>query len=180
MEIGKRIKQLRKEKKLTVRKLANLSGISPSLVSQIENSKSEASITTLRKIANALDLPVFYLLLEEINKHSRLVRKIDRRKVIFQNTGLEWEIIHSDTAKKMGVMNGTLNPSGATSEELMAHVGEECIIVFEGEMDVEITNHCFKLMPSDSLYFDSSAPHRLVNNSKRTCKFLSIITPPRF
>lgn len=180
MDIGVRIKHLREDKGLSLRKLANLSEISPSLMSQIENGKSDPSLTTLRKIAQALDLPVFQLLLEEINKHSRLVRIIDRRKVVFPKIGLEWEIIHSDGAKKMGVMNGTLEPGGSTSEEAMAHVGEECVIITEGEMDVQINGQLYKLKTSDSLYFDSSVPHRLVNNSKHSCHFLSIITPPRF
>lgn len=65
----------------------------------------------------------------------------------------------------MGVMNGKLLPGGVTSEEPMAHVGEECVIITEGEMDVEINAHLFKLKASDSLYFDNSTLDRLVNNS---------------
>lgn len=64
----------------------------------------------------------------------------------------------------MGVMNGKLLQGGVTSEEPMAHVGEECVIITEGEMDVEINAHLFKLKASDSLYFDNSTLHRLVNN----------------
>ncbi|MDP8263118.1 MAG: response regulator [Candidatus Ancaeobacter aquaticus] len=57
-EIGKNIKSFRTEKRISVKELANKTGCAPSLISQIENAKSAASILTLYKIARALNVTV--------------------------------------------------------------------------------------------------------------------------
>jgi uncharacterized cupin superfamily protein len=100
--------------------------------------------------------------------------------VIFPGGGLEYEIIHSELTKKMGIMIGTLQPGGMTSEEPLAHGGEECLVILKGGLRVEFQQSQRELKEGDSLYFDSSAPHRLVNHHKRTCRFYLIITPPKF
>ena len=80
----------------------------------------------------------------------------------------------------MGIMIGTLQPGGMTSEEPLAHDGEECLVILKGALRVEFQQSQRELKEGDSLYFDSSAPHRLVNPHKKTCQFYLIITPPKF
>ena len=180
MDVAERIRTLRKRKDLSLRKVADACGISASLLSQIETGRVDPSLNTLRKIAQALDVPLFQLVLEEQGKASGLVRKRQRRMVVFPMSGLQYEIIHSDLQKKMGIHIGTLAPGGMTSEELLAHPGEECLIVLAGRMKVEMRGEAIELGPKDSLYFDSSIPHRLCNERKTNCIFYLIITPPKF
>ena len=180
MEIGQRIREIRENKELSTRKLASMSGISASLVSQIETGKVEPSVSSLRKIALALDVPLFYLVLENPSRATKLVRIEDRSRVDFPDAGLEYEIIHSDFQKKMGIMIGTLKPGGATSVDLLAHSGEECLIILDGSLKIEVGREILELMTDDSLYFDSSVPHRLFNDSDIPCRFYLIITPPKF
>jgi two-component system OmpR family response regulator len=59
--IGSKVRALRKERMLTLKQLANKTGLSVSLISQIELGKSAASISTLRKLAAALGIPMAYL-----------------------------------------------------------------------------------------------------------------------
>lgn len=180
MNVGARIRILREEKSLSLRKVAGISGISPSLLSQIETNRVDPSLSTLRKIAKALDVHVFRFLLEGLLDPTGLVKKKERRIVAFPQGGLQYEIIHSDPKKKMGIHIGTLKPGGMTSEEPLAHQGEECIIVTAGIMNVEIVDTITVLETGDSLYFDSSIPHRLYNEQKKDCVFYLIITPPKF
>jgi transcriptional regulator with XRE-family HTH domain len=180
MGIPDRIREQRETKGWSLRRLAKLSTISPSLVSQIETGKVEPSLSTLRKIALALDVPLFYFVLEDPSQISRIVKKDQRRTVTFPESGLSYEIIHSDTQKKMGVQIGTLDKGGVTSDEPMAHQGEECIVMLEGRMTVEVGEDNIILESGDSLYFDSSIPHRLINKNDHHCKFYLTITPPKF
>jgi transcriptional regulator with XRE-family HTH domain len=180
MDVGSRIRLLRGEKGLSLRKVATLSGMSPSLLSQIETGKVNPSLSTLRKIAQALDVPVFYLVLDASYQTSGVVKKAQRRLVVFPKGGLQYEIIHSNLQKKMGIHIGTLKPGGMTSEEQLSHQGEECVIILDGQMNVEIRETATLLEAEDSIYFDSSIPHRLCNNGDKDCLFYLIITPPKF
>lgn len=180
MTLGHRIRKFREEKGLTLRKLAIIADISSSLMSQIENNKVDPSLSTLRKIAQALDIPVFYLVMEESSNHSMLVKKNKRKRVVFPKGDLRYEILHSDYQKKMGVMIGTLSRGGFTSEVRLSHDGEECLVIIDGILKVELPHETLQMEKGDSLYFDSSIPHRLYNDQKKDCQFYLIITPPKF
>ncbi|MBW1713912.1 MAG: cupin domain-containing protein, partial [Deltaproteobacteria bacterium] len=82
--------------------------------------------------------------------------------------------------KRMGIHIGTLQKGGATSDIPLAHDGEECLIILDGWMKVEVGEETLELEPGDSLYFESSIPHRLSNERDQECKFYLIITPPKF
>jgi transcriptional regulator with XRE-family HTH domain len=180
VELHTRIKNVRTLNKLSLRGLADKCGVSPSMVSQIENGKVDPSLSTLRKIAIALDVPLFYLVLEGGETTGSLVKKNERRHIYFKESGLAYEIIHSEQTKKIGVMIGTLEPGGATSENPLAHKGEECVIVLDGTLQVETLLESFDLEQGDSYYFDSSIPHRLLNPGTTPCHFNLTITPPKF
>jgi transcriptional regulator with XRE-family HTH domain len=180
MDVGSRIRMLRGGKGLSLRKAATISGMSPSLLSQIETGKVNPSLSTLRKIAQAIDVPVFYLVLDGSYQTSGVIKKAQRRLVVFPKGGLQYEIIHSNLQKQMGIHIGTLKPGGMTSEEPLSHQGEECIIILDGKMHVEIRETTTILEAEDSFYFDSSIPHRLYNKGDRDCLFYLIITPPKF
>jgi transcriptional regulator with XRE-family HTH domain len=177
---GKRIKEYREQIKLSLRKLAGMSEISPSMLSQIESGKVDPSLSTLRKIAIALDVPLFYLVLDNSTPTHKKIKLSESRLVVFPNDGLEYKIIHSDQQKKMGIHIGTLKKGGATSHDLLAHEGEECLIILAGSMEVVFENETIKLEKGESLYFDSSIPHRLQNRLDEDCQFYLIITPPKF
>ena len=165
---------------MSLRKVAEQAKVSASLISQIETGRVDPSLSTLRKIALTLDVPLFFLVMEEPWEGTRLVKKKERRQVLFPNSGLDYEIIHSDLQKKMGVHVGTLKKGGETSDELLVHEGEECLVILEGWMKVQIGEEVIRLEAGDSLYFDSSIPHRLSNEDDQDCKFYLIITPPKF
>lgn len=180
VNVGWTIRELRKSKSLSLKQLAEGAGVSASLVSQIENNRVDPSLSTLRKIALTMGVPVFALISESSPEDASLVPKEKRRRVSFPRGGPEYEIIHSELTKKMGIMIGTLQPGGMTSEEPLAHDGEECLVILKGGLRVEFQQSQRELKKGDSLYFDSSAPHRLVNHHKRACRFYLIITPPKF
>jgi transcriptional regulator with XRE-family HTH domain len=180
MNVGERIRQTREGKTWSLRQLAKLSRISPSLLSQIETGKVDPSLSTLRRIAQALDTPLFYFVLENPSNGSRLVKAPQRRTIVFPKSGLSYEILHSDSQTKMGIHIGTLGKGGFTSDEPMAHEGEECLVIIEGHMSVQLGEEKLFLEAGDSLYFDSGIPHRLVNEKDQECRFYLIITPPKF
>jgi transcriptional regulator with XRE-family HTH domain len=180
INVGLKIRVVRKSKGFSLKQVAEGAGVSQSLISQIENDRVDPSLSTLRKIALTMGVPVFALIAESSPEGASLVPKEKRRRVNFPRGGLEYEVIHSELTKKMGIMIGTLQPGGMTSEEPLAHDGEECLVILKGALRVELQKSRRDLKAGDSLYFDSSAPHRLVNSHKKKCQFYLIITPPKF
>lgn len=178
--LGRRIRELRLSRNFSLKQLAAGAGVSASLVSQIENDRVDPSLSTLRKIALTMGVPVFALIAERAPDEASFVPRSKRRRVSFPQGGPEYEIIHSDFAKKMAVMIGTLPPGGMTSEEPLPHDGEECLVILKGCVRVEFQAGERELKEGDSLYFDSSAPHRLVNPGRAACRYYLIITPPKF
>ncbi|EMS78504.1 MULTISPECIES: cupin domain-containing protein [Desulfotignum] len=177
---GKRIKQYREKKGWSLRKLAGKAGISPSMLSQIESAKVDPSLSTLRKIAICLEVPLFFLVLDYSAPAHKKVKVNESRLAVFPNDGLIYQIIHSDQEKKMGIHIGVLEKGGATSADLLPHDGEECLIVLEGSMQVVYENETIDLAAGESLYFDSSVPHKLQNIQDEPCRFYLIISPPKF
>ena len=76
--LGETIRRIRAEKGLNLRELAEITKLTPSFLSQVERDLAEPSITSLRKIADALGVPIFYFLMEN-GKPSPVVRKMSGR-----------------------------------------------------------------------------------------------------
>jgi transcriptional regulator with XRE-family HTH domain len=180
LNTGKSIQSLREQRKITLRALARESDISPGYLSQIENGKVDPSLSVLTRLALALKVPLYSLLLNEETAAHTLVRYNERNKVIFGNEGIETEIIHMDYAKRFDLTIISLRPNCASSEAPVIHEGDECILVSIGKLKVEFVNESLDLDVGDSLYFDSTIPHRLVNVGKDICKFIHSHSPPGF
>ena len=112
MSVGERIREIREQKNITVRGLAGFPRFPPAWSARSRRARSTRPLSTLRKIALALDVALFNLVLADNSEPTRIVRKEDRRTVIFPKAGLDYEIIHSDSNNKMAFMIGNLAPGG--------------------------------------------------------------------
>jgi len=177
--LGEKIRRKRCEKNLSLKDLAEKIGLTASFLSQVERELAEPSITSLRKIAEALDVPIFYFLLDNEN-HSPVVRKNERKVLRFPSTHLTYELLSPDLNRQMEVLIAKLDPGAAGGEERSTHPGEECILVLEGKMEIMIGEDTYYLEEGDSIYYFSSIPHSLKNCGDSQLVFLSAITPPRF
>ena len=80
VDISRNITEYRKSKNLTIKELANLTGVTPSLLSQIEKGTSNPSINTLKQISKALDIPLFNFFINDNPTENLVVRKDSRKK----------------------------------------------------------------------------------------------------
>ncbi|HHU32397.1 MAG TPA: cupin domain-containing protein [Clostridia bacterium] len=177
--LGEKIRKKRIEKNLSLKDLAERIGLTASFLSQVERELAEPSITSLRKIAEALDVPIFYFLLDNDN-HSPVVRKNNRKVLHFPSTKLTYELLSPDLNRQMEVLIARLEPGATGGEEDSTHPGEECILILEGKMKITIGEETYYLEEGDSIYYFASIPHSLKNHGDGSLVFLSVITPPRF
>jgi len=167
------------EKNLSLKDLAEKVSLTASFLSQVERELAEPSITSLRKIAEALEVPIFYFLLDDENS-SPVVRKNERKTLKFPESHVVFELLSPDLNRQMEVMIARLEVGAVSCNEPLSHPGEECIFVLQGAMDIEIGEEHYVLEEGDSIYYFAAIPHRLSSVGEEDLVFLSAITPPRF
>lgn len=177
--IGKKIRKIREKKELSLKELAEKTEFSSSYISQLERDLIDPSINSLRKIADALEVRSFQLLMTE-QETGKVVKKEERDQIAFPHNDLVYDVLFMESDNKMGLMYGRLNPGKASSDELLPHKGEEAIIVDKGELCIEHPEQEYYLQAGDSIYYDSSIPHRLVNKSDEDCYYYVSMTPPLY
>ncbi len=163
VEIGKRLRELRQERNLSMRELARMSGLSANALSTIERSKSSPSVSTLYKLAEALEVPITaFFRTETSQKDVVFIKGSERTRVSFHR-GL-WEGLGGEW------FSGRVEPfmltleSGANSGRFsMAHTGHEFVLCLRGLLEYQVENQVFTLEPGDSLLFAARLKHQWRN-----------------
>lgn len=177
--LGGRIRSLRQEHRLTVRQLASSASLSPALISQVERDLTDPSLDSLRRIAQALGVPLFDLFQEPEETAVAIVRSDARTQIRTPHGELTYSRLTPGLGK-LEVLEGVLQPGAASSREPWSHPSEECAVVSSGSLTVEVGAQRYLLEAGDSCRFDSRLPHRYVNEQTTPAVFLLSVTPPSF
>lgn len=176
--LGERIRERRKELNMTARDFAQLVELSPALISQIERGNTDPSLDSLRRIARGLGVPLFDLFDERPKQLARVVRRDQRKTVRAPDGDIAYERLSPGNGR-LELLHGILQPRTASSASLWAHApSEECVLVVEGTVVVEIEDERIVLETGDSAYFDSARPHRYRNDTEALARFIVAVTPP--
>jgi transcriptional regulator with XRE-family HTH domain len=174
--LGSRIRAERRAAGMTVRGLASRTGLSPSLISQVERGRATPSVATLWSIATELGLSVADLFNDEAEpvaepsagngrrrSTAEPIQPHESRKAITLDGGVRWERLTSSSDDEVDFVY-VVYPIGAASCEegaLVRHGGREFGYVLSGTLGVRIGFDEYVVRPNDSISFDSSMPHRL-------------------
>ena len=177
-DLGCRIRRLRSDQGLSLARVAEMADLSTSLISQIERGLATPSLDSLRKLASALEVPVFTLFLGELAK-TTVVRADERLSVQYPESNIEREILSPNLDGRMVLLHVRFPAGEQSGPQPVHHVGEECIVVIRGALDVLIGDEKIELSTGDSMTFDSELPHILRNPSDVTSEAIVAISPPR-
>ncbi|MGM8365249.1 helix-turn-helix domain-containing protein [Virgibacillus sp. W0181] len=172
--LGEQVKKLRKKKQLTLKQVAEKTGFSISFISQLEHSKTSATLESLKKISEALGVTPSYFFSETEEKpKSKVIRN-----VLSTTSGESNNFIYKDLSGNIEnpiLMPNLiiLNPGGNRGSNL-THSGQEFLYVLEGTLTVLIKNEAYDLNPYDCILVDSSTPHYWLNRTDEPIKFLCV------
>lgn len=177
--LGEKIREKRQEKGMSLQEVSKKIGKTSSFLSQVERNLVEPSITSLREIAGVLEVPIFYFLIDS-PEYDPVVRRDKRKALRFPEYELTFELLSPDLNRKMEILEGRIPPGSCTCPEPLAHNGEECTLVLQGTMKIQVGDREYLLEEGDSIYYYASIPHRIVNVGSEELVFVSSITPPHF
>ena len=163
VNVGDRLRQLREERELSIRGLGRLSGLSANALSVIERSLSSPSVSTLYKIAIALEIPVTAFFEETPQKQDVVNVKASERNRIPLYRGL-WEGLGgSNYEGSLEPFMVTLEAGSSSGRFPMSHTGHEFVFCLRGEFVYEVGEETYTLEAGDSLLFSADLEHKWHN-----------------
>ena len=178
--IGGRIRAMRKSRGLSLEALAGVSGVALATLSRLENDKHGGTLTTHRKIADALGLALADLY-RDLPSPEQAVQVVPTRRAAerFQYDEKVSAVLLAThvSSKRMLPQLLTLQPKGQTAIE-QAPVGtDRWVFGLKGTVDISVGDQRYTLPAGQSLYFKADQPHRFRNMTRSVAKCLSVTTP---
>jgi len=186
LKVGEKIRELREQKGFSLQEMADRTGYSSALLSQIENHMVSPPLGAIIKIAKALELRVGEFFGDAPREPFTIVRRNERKRASRfaskegVNYGYSYESLGFDKKDRhMEPFLVPLEPASIKSEKLSSHEGEEFIFVLEGEMEAILGSHRDVLCAGDCIYYDSSIPHKVQCHRNVPAKILAMIWAPQ-
>ena len=169
---GKKVRALRNQKNLTLNEMAKMTRRSVSLLSQIETGKVSPSFSSMRIIADALDISLSQLILDEEGSEARdsSLMEIRERKVLTTQGGVQHQLLSRNLTLPFEFISFEIPPGASTGEDLYTHEGLECGLLLEGRLEIQVGDRVYHLKGGDTITLSSSIPHRLSNRGKGKAK----------
>jgi transcriptional regulator with XRE-family HTH domain len=199
VEIGLDVKRRREELDLSIRELARRTGLSASFISQLEHGKTQASLESLRLIAEELGVnmgfffsdtdPLTNLAAAEEQhcndpaptSYTPVVHAGCRPKLYFPDSGVTYELLINELNREMEAILGRISPGTGNVARQLRQPTEEFIFVISGKMRLVLEEQEYILSPGDSIYFEGESLREISCASEdEDTTWISVITPPAF
>ena len=177
IEVGARLRMLRAGAGLSIRALAEKSGLNVNTLSLIENGKSSPSVSTLQQLASGLGVPVTAFFVTEQGTKTVVHQKDgDRPRAVFSHGVIE------DLGAGMARFGAeplivTLEANADSGKNPIVHTGREFVYCLEGRVAYTVDAETYFMEPGDSLLFEAYLPHRWKNADAKPSRLLLVLCP---
>jgi transcriptional regulator with XRE-family HTH domain len=177
VNVGLRLRELRMEHGLTIRSLAEQSGLNVNTLSFIENGRTSPSVSTLQQVAAALDLPINAFFETKTTPKAIVHQKAgDRQSAAFTH-GTMSDLGAGFNRPGLEPFAVKLEPKAYSGDTPILHTGIEFVYCLEGCVSYEVDGQTFILDPGDSLLFEARLPHRWRNAGNTPSRSLLLLCP---
>jgi len=179
MQLGKKIRDLRLRRGLTVQQLAGATGLSKGFISQVENHRTSPSLATLHDLARALDTSAAYLVVEE-DQVPCVIRVSQRPRVPAGGNASRVEVLSAQPKRNLELIQVDLPPGLEAGDHRHYHHGEQCLLCVDGQIRLTCGDHIIELAAGDSCHFDGRVPHAIENRGSTSARVLIAMTPAAY
>lgn len=167
--IGRRLKELRTSKGLTLAELAAQTDLSIRPLSQVERGLVSPTIRTIYALSVALGVSLAWIIDPDSvttgDPDVPYVVRSTRRRQIYNHNGVIKHLVTPEVAERYVGFIVTIEPNGSSCDEQYTHAGEELAFVLSGTLVLEIEDKSYRVNKGDSFAFPSSSPHRFYNDT---------------
>lgn len=176
--LGTRIREFRQARRLSLRTLAQATQTSPGFLSQLERGQVNASIGTLRKLAEGLGVTLADLFSDESPAiHATVLRRSDRPEIHASNLASKY-LLSKTPLLNLEVYAGVLRPGGNAGDPYSHGDAQEMLIVVAGSVTLVLADIDYQLDTGDSVEYRTSIAHTVRNDGPLLAEVLWIISPP--
>lgn len=176
--IAENLKRIREQKKLSLDNVAKLTGVSKSMLGQIERCEVNPTVSTVWKIANGLKCP-FTTLIHSAEADIELVEQNTISPLLEDDGRVEiYPIFPLDHTRRFEVYTVVLQPDGYLSTEPHLKQTQEFITVGTGVLTIGIAGKKLAVKAGDSIRFKADEPHSYQNNEVIACTLTMVIYYP--
>jgi transcriptional regulator with XRE-family HTH domain len=171
--VGKRIKELRNQRGWALRKLARNCGLSANAISLIERGETSPTVTSLRLLAGAFNVPISDFFQEDRSKTCAYVK--NGQGIRIQNEDAEMESLGFGLkSQQLEPFRVTIEPHTHSFPEPITHPGQEFVYCLKGRIDYKVGEETYLLEPGDCLLFSATVQHSWRNNMSEPAMMLLI------
>jgi transcriptional regulator with XRE-family HTH domain len=172
--VGARLRELRRQRRLSAREVAERAQVSPAYLSRLEHGKVSPTVATLSRVVQAMGESIARVFGDD--QSGPVVRRDDRRVV--HNHGIDDQILTPSRATRLEVLETIIDPGATSGEKPYHHPGdEECVVVLAGQVAIWLDGERYDLAEGDAITFPCRTPHRWANLTETQARTLWIITP---
>jgi transcriptional regulator with XRE-family HTH domain len=178
LNVGKRLRQIRREQGLSLRELAGRIGKSESYLSRVERGQLDLTLSLLKTIADQLGRPILGLLNDRLTETVGLIAKGSHKQLAI-SAELQYDIL-SKANNELSLFRMTLKPGGNSGPFPYSHNGIEAGILLQGSVRVLVGDCEYVLKEGDSLTYSSTEPHWFENIGDVDAVAIWVVSPSTF
>ena len=178
-EIGVRIRNLRRQKKVTLIELSKITGVAQATLSRMETGLMLGTVKSHQKIAEALGISLGQLYggIDARYEKTRHLAAAEHRKICTKTDQMKCELLTQEASKKkMTPLLITLAAHGRSVVEQLDRGVEKFLFILEGTVTARLEETDYTLNVYDTLYFDAAIPHQLINSAGRQAKIFCAVS----
>jgi quercetin dioxygenase-like cupin family protein len=202
-DLGKKIRQERSSRQMTLERFSEMTGLSKSFLSQVERGITEPSITSLKKIAKQFGFSVVNLFQNGDSANSgwtydqpvqkapdvktayveraAVVRADRRKRLCLPGSSVVYDLMTPDMNRQIEVMYMRVKKGDRSGDEpIVDPPGEKVGLVLKGSIEFTVGGESYLLKEGDSLYYPADVPHSWYAVEGDTIEVIHILTPPSF
>ncbi|MBN1674790.1 MAG: helix-turn-helix domain-containing protein [Kiritimatiellae bacterium] len=179
-DIAQILRRERQRRELSVRELAKRAGVSPTIVSRIENGHTSPSFATVKKILAAFGIGFSDLFGgAEHARPSPVIRKGAMRRVKGLGAGRETLLVNPSASASIQLFREEYEPGASSADAPETHESTEVGLCISGSLELELPGQTCAISGGDGWFFEPGQPHRFVNRSggKAVIVFADVAAP---